>query len=194
MKFSLRPTLLVSWLVTLAFAGLPISASATTPGDLFVTNLATNTVDVYAPDGTKSIFASGFVSPQGLAFDRDHNLYVADSGSGTIYKYDPMGNQTTFHSGLVEPIGLAVDGKVLLAAEHGLNRILAIPLLGGEAKVFASGSESVTPSQRPKMFAITLMATPFMAFQRIRATPGDCSTWSQWRLSSPPPSRRCTRL
>jgi len=128
--------------LTQAFVFL-VSAAATTPGDLFVTNLASNTVDVYAPDATRSVFASGFLSPQGLAFDRDHNLYVADSGTGTIYKYDHLGNQTIFYSGLAEPIGLAVDAKVLLVVDRGLNQILAIPLLGGAPKVFVSGSDSL---------------------------------------------------
>ncbi|HEX3216986.1 MAG TPA: adenylate/guanylate cyclase domain-containing protein, partial [Aestuariivirgaceae bacterium] len=70
------------------------------PGDIYVTNLATNTIDVYSPDGTKTVFASGLNSPQGLVFDRDNNLYVADGGTGSIFKYDTSGTQTVFYTGL----------------------------------------------------------------------------------------------
>lgn len=110
-------------------------------GDLYVSNLATNTVDVYAPDGTKSIFASGLSSPQGLAFDQEHNLYVADAVTGEIYKYDPAGNRTTFYSGLSAPLALAIDHRGnLLVSESGTGLLFLIPLDQGAPKTFPFGS------------------------------------------------------
>jgi sugar lactone lactonase YvrE len=108
-------------------AALPVGVLAA-PGDLYVTNLATNTVDVYSPAGEKSTFASGLDSPQGLVFDQSHNLYVADAGSGSIFRYDTAGNQTTFYSGLAAPVGLAIEGDRLLVAESDLNRIVSLRL------------------------------------------------------------------
>lgn len=110
----------------LAFV-LPADLSAA-PGDLYVTNLASNTIDVYSPDGVKSTFASGLNAPQGLVFDQAHDLYVADGGSGNIYKYDAAGNRTVFFTGLVAPVGLAINGKRLFVAESGLNRLITLPL------------------------------------------------------------------
>lgn len=127
--------MIVVLIVSAISVALPLGLLAA-PGDLYVTNLATNTIDVYAPDGAKSTFASGLNSPQGLVFDRGQNLYVADAGSGTIFKYDTAGNQTTFLTGLSVPVGLAIDGKNLLVAESGLFRLITIPLAGGEPQIF----------------------------------------------------------
>jgi DNA-binding beta-propeller fold protein YncE len=68
---SARPLLLVSLIFTTIFVTLAGGVSAT-PGDLYVTNLATNTVDVYSPDGAKSIFASGL--------DGNQSFFVSDAG------------------------------------------------------------------------------------------------------------------
>jgi hypothetical protein len=118
---------IVALIFSAVFAALAVGVLAA-PGDLYVTNLATNTVDVYSPDGAKSIFASGLNSPQGLVFDQAHNLYVADSGSGSIFKYDPAGGRTNFHTGLSSPVGLAITGNRLLVVESGLDRVLTLVL------------------------------------------------------------------
>ena len=78
------------------------SNALATPGDLYASDLATNSIVVYALDGTKRTFATGLNSPQGLAFDSTGNLYVADAGSGNIYKFARGGGRTTFASGLIE--------------------------------------------------------------------------------------------
>lgn len=106
------------------------------PGDLYVTDLATNSVLVFSPDGTQRTFASGLDSPQGIAFDQAKNLYVADA-SGNIYKYDVDGNQSTFFppagsilAPLNNPIGLTLDGSDLLVSENGANQVTRLPLDG----------------------------------------------------------------
>ncbi len=118
---------IVALIFSVVFAASPVGLLAA-PGDLYVTNLASNTIDVYSPGGEKSTFASGLNSPQGLVFDRAHNLYVADAGSGSIFKYDTAGNQTIFYSGLAAPVGLAIDGKRLLVAESGRKRVITLAL------------------------------------------------------------------
>jgi hypothetical protein len=112
-------TVLVAGAAEFAF----VSNAFAAVGDLFVTEPATNSIVVYAPDGTKTTFATGLNSPQGLAFDRFGNLYEADLGTGNIYKFTADGTRSTFASGLLDPIGLAFDGSGLLVAENGGNRI-----------------------------------------------------------------------
>jgi hypothetical protein len=67
---SARPLLRVSLIFTTISAALAGGVSAT-PGDLNVTNLATNTVDVYSPDGNQSLFVSDAGIPNFLAFETE---------------------------------------------------------------------------------------------------------------------------
>jgi hypothetical protein len=101
------------------------------PGDLYASDPATNSIAVYAHDGTRNTFATGLNNPQGVAFDHSANLYVADAGSGNIYKFTKAGVRTTFASGLLNPIGLVVDGTDLLVAENNGNAVWSYPLTGG---------------------------------------------------------------
>ena len=118
------------------------SSSFAGPGSLYVTDLASGSIIVYAPDGTPSTFATGLTSPQGIAFDQSKNLYVADAGdggfgNGTIFKYDIVTKaRTTFRSGLWNPIGLTIDGPDLLIAANGAGGVLRVPLNGDPATIF----------------------------------------------------------
>jgi hypothetical protein len=115
------------------------SNALATPGDLYASDLATNSIVVYAHDGTKRTFATGLNSPRGLAFDFTGNLYVADAGSGNVYKFTRSGGRTTFASGLINPIGLAIDVPNLLVAENGGNVVSSFPLAGGPKNVSIPG-------------------------------------------------------
>ena len=135
--------IIIALVCSTVLAALAVCALAQ-PGDLYVTNLATNTIDVYSPDGVKSTFATGLNSPQGLAFDQAHNLYVADGGTGTIFKYDTTGNRTTLYTGLSAPLGLTVNADRLLVVESGLQRALSLRLDGsGGAETIFEGRESM---------------------------------------------------
>ena len=114
-------------------------------GDLYATDLATGSVIRYSPDGTPHTFATGLVSPQGIAFDQATDtsaayFYVADQGdggatSGIIYRYDRNGNRTTFATGLDRPIGVAIDGGDLIVAENGADRIRRLPFDGSASTI-----------------------------------------------------------
>jgi hypothetical protein len=107
------------------------------PGDLYVSDLATNSIVVYRPDGTSFTFASGLDSPQGLTFNPAGDLIVADGGSGNIYKYTvPEGVQSTVASGFSFPVGVALNGLDLLVSERDADVV---------TKVAPNGSKSVFP-------------------------------------------------
>ena len=111
------------------------SNALATPGDLYASDLATNSIVVYAHDGTKRTFATGLNSPQGLVFDPSGNLYVADAGSGNVYKFTRGGGRTTFASGLMNPIGLTIDGPNLLVAENSGNVVSSFSLAEGSRRI-----------------------------------------------------------
>jgi sugar lactone lactonase YvrE len=84
-------------------------------GYLFVADFAGDAITKIAPDGTKTLFASGIDGPAGLAFDRFGNLFVSVFGptadGGVIYKYASTGRTTFSPADLVNPKGLAFDAS-----------------------------------------------------------------------------------
>ena len=120
-----------------AAALLVLQQSSAAPGDLYVSDLVSDSIVVYTPEGTSRTFASGLNRPQGLVFDQLGNLYVADAGSGRVFKYSPDGlTKTTVVTGLNNPLGLALHGADLLVAENGADQI---------TRVGPDGSTSVFP-------------------------------------------------
>lgn len=114
-----------------------VSQASAAPGDLFVSDLATNSIVVYKPDGSSSTFASGLNSPQGLAFDPVGNLFVADGGSGNVYRFTPDGTRSTVASDFSNPVGVALNGLDLLVSENGADVV---------TRVAPSGNKSVFPA------------------------------------------------
>ena len=95
--------------VFLAFVSPAPSISA--PADLYVSEPTNGIIFKFAPEGTKSTFASGLDFPRGLVFDRASNLFVGiGSQPGSIVKFSPSGEMTVFASELSLPGGLAFDG------------------------------------------------------------------------------------
>jgi DNA-binding beta-propeller fold protein YncE len=86
------------------------------PAFLFVSNEDAGSGDItrFDTNGSPTVFATGLLSPAGLAFDSAGNLYVATGlqlGPNAIHKFSPagvdLGNFAT--TGLHEPTGLAFD-------------------------------------------------------------------------------------
>lgn len=76
-------------------------------GNLYGADYSGNAVYKRTPDGTLSVFASGFNTPNGLAFDSQENLFVCDNIGNAIYKLDYNGNfldtfQVTTPSGIIK--------------------------------------------------------------------------------------------
>ena len=68
-----------------------------------------------------STFASGFDSPDGLAFGPSGTLYVANSSSGTVSAVSTGGGVSTFVSGFTDPQGLVFDRSGNLYVSQGDN-------------------------------------------------------------------------
>src|SRR6266852_1134640 len=137
-KLDLRAKLLIVLLATAALSTFTSNAFAAA-GDLFVSDLATNSILVYHPDGTKFTFATGLNSPEGLAFDQFGNLYEADLATGRLFQFTADGTRSIFASGLLSPVGVASpeDGAELFVAENGGNKIDNFELVGTKT-LFAS--------------------------------------------------------
>ncbi|MBV8488960.1 MAG: hypothetical protein JO199_00420, partial [Candidatus Eremiobacteraeota bacterium] len=93
--------------------GLAVDAA----GNLYVSDLSTNTVWMLAK--TKSGFAApsalpspkgGFINPFGLAADGS-NLYITDSSAHAVYKRTSAGAYSTVGSGFLAPVSVPVDGS-----------------------------------------------------------------------------------
>jgi sugar lactone lactonase YvrE len=71
-----------------------------------------NTLYRVEPDGTTTVFATGFVGASGNAFDSEGNLYQSNIGGNRISKVTPNGAVTTYAStGIVAPVGVTVDAS-----------------------------------------------------------------------------------
>ena len=74
-----------------------------------------------------SPFASGFETPDALAFDSAGNLYVANFGTyprgqDTVSEVTPSGVVSTFATGLTNPTGLAFDSAGNLYVANDTHR------------------------------------------------------------------------
>jgi DNA-binding beta-propeller fold protein YncE len=124
----------------------PLSLGAA-PGDVYVSTddgAGSASVIKFRPDGTKSLFASDFQNPQGLAFDHAGNLIVAavigDSNpTGAILEIAPTGSQRLLASIGSAPRGLAYDiAGNLFVADSDCNCISRIAPDGTQT-IYADG-------------------------------------------------------
>jgi hypothetical protein len=78
-------------------------------GNLFVADHATGEILEFAPDGTKSVFASEIKGPYGLTFDSNGNLFVGHPGE--ILKFTSDGTASSFTTQVSAPANLTCDGQ-----------------------------------------------------------------------------------
>jgi sugar lactone lactonase YvrE len=109
-------------------------------GNLFVAH--GHSVFKYAPDGTKSTFATGLNYPLGLCFDKKGDLFVSDGAvTGTksqrsIFKFGPDGKKSIFASG-ISSVGMACDRAGNLFVSQGDSVFKFTP--EGTKSTFVSG-------------------------------------------------------
>lgn len=96
----------------LRYAVAPRAMAFDRAGNLYVSDAATNSIQVRSADGSFRVFAEkGLLTPRGLGFDAAGNLYVASTGNGTVMKFDASGNGRVLASGLS-----LIDGHLALDA------------------------------------------------------------------------------
>src|ERR1700720_4274174 len=109
-------------------------------GELYVTGPTTSSYDrVYRINqaGEVNVFYRGLGRPQGMAFDRDHNLYVAASFAGRrgIVRISPQGHAETVLSGSgLGGLALQPSGRAILTTISALFTldwdVRGLPLVG----------------------------------------------------------------
>ena len=62
----------------------PNGLSVDSSDNLFATDLRTNGIYMYTPNGSRTTFATGFSFPEDIAFDAAGNLFVSDIVAGTV--------------------------------------------------------------------------------------------------------------
>jgi sugar lactone lactonase YvrE len=136
----------VVWLATMLVS---ISASSSNLafdhfGNLFFEGRNTGTIFKYAPDGTKTTFATGTKETPingDLAVDASDNVFACANFT-TILKYAPDGTRTVFASGVGKywPSALAVDtaGNLFVSSNNTIFRFTP----DGTKSVFATGVEA----------------------------------------------------
>lgn len=78
-------------------------------------------------DGQVAVFATGFASPNGLAYDSQGNLFMADNQGNKVYKFSPNGETETFAT-VSSPSGLlkAWDSDTLIVTSYTGNRVVKL--------------------------------------------------------------------
>jgi len=119
----------------------PTSSAFDASGNIYVTNLDSNSVTVYAagasgdiaPISTISGTNTGLNQPEGVALDAKGNIYVANFGPGggsvTIYSAGasgdvaPLSTISGSSTNLGSPFGIAIDaeGKIYVANVNGVG-------------------------------------------------------------------------
>jgi sugar lactone lactonase YvrE len=108
--------------------------------NLFVAAPNSNSIVKFAPDGTKSTFATGIEGA--LAFDAAGNLFVGVSdATGTIFKLAPDGTKSTFAAGVGNPVSLAFDPAGNLYAYDLESGSIFKFTPNGDKSIFAKGTK-----------------------------------------------------
>lgn len=123
----------------LAPTGTTVSIAAPfDTSDVYVADTDNNQIVKIAADGTRTVFATGFGHPFGVAVGPDGNVYVGDTDDGQVVRIAPDGTQTTVGSGFFGPFAVAVDGQ---------NDVyVADPYVGEVDKITAAGTQTVFAS------------------------------------------------
>ena len=86
-------------------------------GEIYFSDGAAGAIVKLGPDGSNSVFASGFSTPSGIAFLPSGDLVVADTGSHTIKKVGPEGEVSLLAG--VENMAGSDDGPATTATFNG---------------------------------------------------------------------------
>ncbi len=124
-----------------ALGGFSAGVAWSSHGDLWVCNPKHGIVRV-KPSGEWSVFASELICPNYGLFDPQANYYATDSGNwmkrnGRLLRWNADGSREVLLEGYGYTNGLALDGRTLYMVESDTDRIFAVDLSTGAARVYA---------------------------------------------------------
>lgn len=100
-------------------------------GNLYISQYQGTVVRRLTPDGTVSVYASGFDTPNGLAISATGDLYVANNSGGRISRITPSGAIfRNFITGIPNPSGLVFNaaGDTLYISHYASSQISRVAL------------------------------------------------------------------
>ncbi len=97
-------------------------------GNLYCADYGGDAVYKRTPDGTVSTFASGFNTPNGMAFDSNGDMFMCDNQGSLIYKLDNQGNTiasypTDFPSGIIKDLASDTMIFTVYSSQHELKKL-----------------------------------------------------------------------
>jgi hypothetical protein len=117
-------------------------------GNLFAADSESDTIFKFAPDGTRTTFATK-IKASNLAVDNANNLVAANFWSKDIYEFSPDGKKSTLRTALNAPDGLAVDSAGNLFVYDGPDTIFKFAP-NGTKSTFAENKPEPAPTEKPK--------------------------------------------
>ena len=93
-------------------------------GNLYGSHYMGSRVYKITPNGTASIFSSGYNTPNGLAFNSRDELYIVDNIGNRIYKVDTAGNRIdTIVVGNPSGIIKSIDSDTMIITQYTGHRV-----------------------------------------------------------------------
>jgi hypothetical protein len=115
-------------------------------GNLLVADSSDNVIYRFSPQGSRSIFASGFSGVSDVAMDSTGAIYAADTLGNQILRFAPDGTPLgVYGTGAGGPEALTFDqADALFVASNATSDILEYAPGGGTPSVFASTPTPIT--------------------------------------------------
>lgn len=121
-------------------------------GNLYGSHFMGSNVYKVTPSGVSSVFATGFNTPNGLAFDSQNNLYVCDLSGNKIYKLSYSGTfLDTVHVQSPSGIIKSFSSDTMLFTQYTGNKL---------SKLAPDGSISLIASGAPMLGSVGLAYNP----------------------------------
>jgi len=133
--------------------GLPFALAIDDSGKIWVTNITSNLINQFTPQGELLLqFAGDFNQPSGIAFDNSGNIWITDRLHHKVKKFNFKGD-SLFAFGMYgsepseidKPIGIAFYKGKLYIADSENRRVSVFDTLGEFIKIIGESSGLVMP-------------------------------------------------
>lgn len=108
--------------------------------NLFISDFNGSSVYKRDPSGNLTVFAGGFVSPNGLAFDSQENLFIADFDGNAIYKVSYTGVMLDTFS-IARPSGIIkmLNSDTMIFTQYTAQTLMKLAPDGAMVQMHAGG-------------------------------------------------------